>query len=261
MGAPPEVVVGADADALAADVSARVVATLATAQRERGSASLVLTGGSILEQVFSVLAALPARDAVDWSRVDVFWGDERFVPADSPDRNDLPARRLLLDHLPLNPARVHPMPSSGARWGEDVDAAAAAYAAMLSDVARSGQGGTVPHFDVVLMGLGPDGHCCSLFPEHPGVYETERMVIGVRNSPKPPPTRISLTFPSLDEAEEIWFIASGDGKANAVGMALGGAGKYQIPSAGPRGRRRTLWLLDRAAATKVPAKLYTPHIA
>lgn len=254
MAASPEVVAEPTAAELADDVAGRVVTTLLHAQRDQRRASLVLTGGGILEQVFRSLAALPARDAVDWSRVDVFWGDERFVAADSDERNDKPAFALLLDHLPLEPSRIFRMPPADSP-GDSADAAADSYAATLARVAQQGQGGRVPHFDVVLLGVGPDGHCCSLFPEHPGVYEDEAYVIGVHNAPKPPPTRLSLTFRALAEAEEIWFVVAGTGKAEAVAMALGGTGRVQVPAAGPRGRQRTLWLLDRAAAAKLPKSL------
>ncbi len=110
----------------------------------------------------------------------------------------------------------------------------------------------IPHFDVALIGIGPDGHCCSLFPGHPGLDELDTAAIAVRDSPKPPPTRVSLTFTALNAANEIWFVASGEGKAEAVARALAGADCVEIPSAGPRGRNRTLWLLDRAAAGKLP---------
>ena len=263
MTAGPEVVVEATEAALAADVAARVVATLAHAQRERGTASLVVTAGTVLERVFSMLAAEPAATAVDWSKVDVFWGDERFVPAGSEDRNDLQVERLLLDRLPIEAARVHRMPGSDGPDGDDVDAAARRYAALLADIAdpRHRYDADVPAFDVVLLGVGQDGHCCSLFPEHPGVYEDGLTVIGVHGSPKPPPTRISLTFRALEAAEEVWAVVAGEGKAAAVAMALGGAGRVQIPSAGARGRHRTLWLLDRAAARKLPKSIYTAPVA
>ena len=109
-------------------------------------------------------------------------------------------------------------------------------------------GEDVPRFDVVLLGVGPDGHCASLFPGHPGVHERDAAVIAVRESPKPPPIRLSMTFPALDAANEVWFVASGDSKADAVAMAHSGADPTQVPAAGPRGRQRTLWLIDRAAA-------------
>jgi 6-phosphogluconolactonase len=251
MGAPAEIVIEPSAERLAENVAARVVATLAAAQQVRPLAHLVITGGGILEQVLGAVAATPAKDAVDWTRVAVWWGDERFVPIDSDDRNDKPARRLLLDGLPLAPANVHPMPPSDGPLGGDVDAAAAAYAQALADAADPGQ--AVPNFDVVLLGIGPDGHCASLFPNYPGPLVTDASVIAVRDSPKPPPTRISLTFPTLDAANEVWFIASGEGKADAVAMALGGADPAQVPSAGPHGQHRTLWLIDVEAAAKLPS--------
>jgi 6-phosphogluconolactonase len=245
---------------LAEDAAARTIATLAHAQHERGSASLVLTGGGILEKVMETIGASSARDAVEWNRVDVFWGDERYVPVESADRNELPARRLMLDQLAVDPARIHPMAASDAGY-PNAEAAATAYAEMLEAVARRDQGGHVPHFDVILLGIGPDGHCCSLFPEQPGVYETDSYVIAVHNSPKPPPDRLSLTFRALAQAEQIWFIASGEAKANAVALALSGAGSVQVPAAGPHGRSRTLWLLDAAAASRLPASLHPPAIS
>jgi 6-phosphogluconolactonase len=104
----------------------------------------------------------------------------------------------------------------------------------------------------VLLGVGPDGHCASLFPGHPGVYEQDAAVIAVRDAPKPPPTRLSFTFRTLDAADEVWFVASGEGKADAVAMAVSGADRVTVPAAGPRGRHRTRWLIDQAAAAKLP---------
>lgn len=251
MAADPEIVVDDSAEQLAAHTAQRLLANLAAAQDERPVAHLVVTGGGILEQVMRAIGDSPGRDSVDWKRVHVWWGDERFVPAESDDRNDKAAFAALFDALPLEPSLVHRMPASDGPWGEDVDAAAAAYGAELAAAAEQGE--DVPRFDVILLGLGPDGHCASLFPGAPGVHEQSASAIGVRDSPKPPPTRTSLSFPALDAANEVWLIASGDGKAHAVGLALGGADKLRVPAAGPRGRERTLWLIDRAAASELPA--------
>lgn len=262
MGAPPEIVVAPSAAQLADDVAARLVATLVSAQSVRPLAFLGITGGGILEQTMAALRSLPARDSVDWRRVSLWWGDERFVPAGSPDRNERAAFEVFFDAVPLDPANVHRMPAAAADFGEDVEAAAEAYAAELAAAVPPEQGDDdVPHFDAMLLGVGPDGHCASLFPEHPGVYEDKPSVIAVHNSPKPPPTRISLTFRSLDAANEVWFVVAGSSKAEAVAMALGGAGRVQVPSAGPRGRHRTLWLIDRDAAAKLPMNLYRPPTA
>jgi 6-phosphogluconolactonase len=249
----PEVIVAASAEALAADTAARTIASLGAALAARPVAHLVITGGGILEAVLAALPAAQADRPIEWDRVHIWWGDERYVPADSADRNDLPALAKGLDHLPIDRSKLHPMPASDAGFGDDLDAAADSYAAELAGlVPAEYTDDDVPRFDVVLLGLGPDGHCASLFPDAPGVHELSAAVIGVRNSPKPPPNRLSLTFPTLDAANEVWFVASGEGKAHAVGQALGGAPREKIPSAGPRGRLRTLWLIDTDAAAEVP---------
>jgi 6-phosphogluconolactonase len=111
----------------------------------------------------------------------------------------------------------------------------------------------VPSFDVLMLGIGPEGHVASLFPGQPALGDS-RPVVAVRDSPKPPPTRLSLTLPSLQAAREVWILASGEEKADAVALALTGDGPDgPVPAAGARGRQRTLFLLDSAAAAKVPA--------
>jgi 6-phosphogluconolactonase len=258
----PEVIVQPSADALAADVVARLVPALTQAQEAHGRAALALTAGSIMEQVWQALAASSAAaDGVDWAGVDVFWADERFVPADSPDRNDAPAVRILLGTAPFSAAAHYPMPASDGAYGGDLDAAAAGYADTLRGARRADDEGEVPNFDVILLGLGPDGHCASLFPEQPGVHDNSSAVIPVRNSPKPPPLRLSLSFDGLSAAREIWVVASGTGKADAVALAFSGADREHVPSAGARGRQRTLWLLDSDAAAKLPADVATPPVA
>lgn len=243
---------------MAQAAAARLITKLVDAQATRGSASVVLTGGRNGNGVLAALASSPARDAIDWSRLDLWWGDERFLPAGHPERNYTQARAALLDSVPLDPARVHAMPASDDRFGPDADAAAAAYAAELASASSFEDHGPVPTFDVLMLGVGPDTHVASLFPEHPGVRETERMVVGVHGAPKPPPTRISLTLPAIRAANEVWLLAAGEDKAQAAAIALSGAGEIQAPAAGAYGRRRTLWLLDDAAASQLPRALYPP---
>lgn len=247
MSAEPEVIVSTSAQELAEQTAARTATTLQAAIAARAEAHLVVTGGGILEQVLAAL--VNARD-INWPRVHVWWGDERYVPADSDDRNDRAARRLLFDQVDVDPARVHRMPASDAGFGDNAEAAARSYAEELA-AAGAGESGTVPEFDVVLLGVGPDGHCASLFPGHPGTRVLDASVIAVHDSPKPPPTRLSLTFPALDAAKDIWFVVSGEGKADAVARALGGADRSEVPSAGPRGKKHTLWLVDQEAASKL----------
>ncbi|BFU45901.1 6-phosphogluconolactonase [Krasilnikovia sp. MM14-A1004] len=247
------VVVVPDADILASAVAARLVVKIIDAQAERGWASIVLTGGRVAAKVLRAVRDLPAADAIEWTHVDLWWGDERFLPGGDPERNETQARAALLDALPLDPARVHAMPASDGPDGDDAAAAAARYARELAAAAQPGSS-ELPHFDVLMLGVGEDGHVASIFPEHP-VYHAIGTTAPVHNSPKPPPTRITLTLPTIQSAEEVWLVAAGPDKAAAVGMAISGAGPKQLPAAGATGTDRTLWLLDRAAATNVPSKL------
>ena len=234
-----EVLVHARPEDVAEALAARLVARLAELQRDYRTIQLALTGGRIATRAYQRLAEEGPASPVDWARVELWWGDERFVPADHPERNAKQALDLFGERLGLDPRRVHPMPASDA--GLDLDAAAEAYAAEL--------GGTV--FDICLLGMGPDGHVASIFPEHPSAY-AEGRVIGVRGSPKPPPERISLTLPVINTAAEVWFVVTGVDKASATRMALMGAGPVQLPAAGVAGTDRTLWLVDRDAAGQLP---------
>jgi 6-phosphogluconolactonase len=236
------VVVVPDADVLASAVAARLVVKIIDAQALRGAAHVVLTGGRIAAKVLRSVQDLPASRAIDWSRVDLWWGDERFLPAGDPDRNETQAREALLDALPLEPSRVHAMPPSDGPDGDDAEAAAARYARELA-----AGGAELPAFDVLMLGVGEDGHVASLFPGHPGTAATGTAA-AVHDSPKPPPTRITLTMPSIRTADEVWLIAAGAEKAEAVGAALGG--DTSLPAATAAGTSRTVWLLDTAAAAK-----------
>src|SRR6185437_1675496 len=247
----PEVFVYAGGDLLASAAAARTVTRLADAIAAEGRAHLVLTGGGIGTKVLAAIAAAPARDAVDWRRVDVWWGDERFEPAGDPERNETGARSALLDHIDLDPARVHVMAGPDGPDGDNEDAAAIRYAAELRAAAPAGA--DVPAFDVLMLGIGPEGHVASIFPGSPAAQATGS-VVAVRNSPKPPPTRISFTFSAIQAAREVWVLASGAEKADAVAEALSGASPDKLPAAGARGRDRTLFLLDEAAAAKLPAR-------
>jgi 6-phosphogluconolactonase len=246
------IVVSKDADVLAAAVGARLLTRLVDAQALRGRASVVLTGGGVGIASLAAVRASAARAAVDWRRVDIWWGDERFVPADDDERNEKQARAALLDSLDLDPARVHPMGALGGPDGNDADAAAARYADELAVAAPADA--DVPAFDVLLLGMGPEGHTASIFPESPAAYD-ERTALAVHGCPKPPPTRITMGFAAINAAREVWMVVAGADKAPMVAMALGGAGRIQVPAAGVEGRSQTLWLLDEAAASKLPKGL------
>ncbi len=173
-------------------------------------------------------------------RVDFWWGDERYVPADSSDRNDRSAGLDLLDVVLVDPARVHAMPAADEAH-PDLEAAAAEY----DHLVRTREPGD---FDLVLLGVGPDGHVASLFPGFPQLDVDDRIAVAVTDSPKPPPDRISLTFTALNQAGEVWFLVSGEGKADAVARALAPEGSvHETPARGITAPNRTWWL-DQAAA-------------
>ena len=202
------------------------------------------TGIGLLEHV-------RAHDGgVEWSKVHLFWGDERFVPADDDERNEKQAREALIDHIDIPAGNVHAMAASDGEFGEDLGAAATDYAKVLARTAESGSAAAL--FDVHLLGMGGEGHINSLFPHSPATLETKRLVVGVEDSPKPPPRRITLTLPAVQRSREVWLVVSGEAKADAVAAAIGGAEPADVPAAGAVGRDGTIWLLDNSAASKLP---------
>ena len=264
MTGAPRVLVHRDKDEMARATAARLATRIIDAQTARGSASVALTGGRNGNAVLAALASSAGRDSSAFSRLELWWGDERFLPEGDPERNVTQARDALLNAVPLDPARVHAMPASDGAYGTDVEAAAKAYAAELATASGPEDHVPVPSFDVLLLGVGPDTHVASLFPGHPGVRETERTVVGVHDAPKPPPVRISLTLPAIRAAREVWLLAAGEDKADAAAQVLAGgdAGPddVQAPAAGAYGRESTLWLLDEAAAAGLPRDLRSPAV-
>ena len=248
------VILHPDTSALTGAVAARFITKVVDIIDEFHEVSVVLTGGTMGIGVLSAINASPARDSVDWSRVNLWWGDERWLPAGDPDRNEVQARAALLDHVALDPARVHPFASSDS--GVDLEAAAQAYSAELA--AHASRSHAYPHFDITFLGMGPDGHVASLFPERAGVRETERTVIAVTGSPKPPPERLSLTLPVINSSARVWLVVAGGDKASALGLTLAGASINEVPAAGVEGRRSTLFFVDAAAAAEVPESLIDP---
>ena len=252
-----DVVVHPDGRVLAESVAARLLTYLVDVQSHRSPVHVVLTGGTVGIAALAAVAASPVRDAVDWSGVHLWWGDERFLPDGDPERNETQAREALLDALgaALPAANVHPVPARS----DDVptpEAAAEAYAATL------GEAGS-PVFDLLLLGMGPDGHVASLFPGHEALTVTGRPTVAVHGSPKPPPERVSLTFEAIRSAREVWVVAAGIEKAPAVASALRGAPVETTPAAGAMGTARTLWLVDIAATEGLgtPAALSTSAAA
>jgi 6-phosphogluconolactonase len=260
-----KVVVHDEAAGLARQVAADVLTVITNAQAEGREPHVALTGGSIADALHRELARQSAESSADWSRVHVWWGDERFVPADSPDRNAGQAAEALLDHVCVEPGHVHAMPA--ADDVPDVEAGAVAYAEEL----RTLGGG---EFDLVMLGVGPDGHVASLFPGFPQLDVVDDIAVAVTGSPKPPPERISLTFPALNRARAVWFLVAGAEKADAVGRSLPHASQTageasdmagetsgmtgershpcsdeSLPAVRVHGRLETVWHIDRAAGS------------
>lgn len=250
--ATPEVLVHPDAQVLAAATAARLLTRLVELQSHRTPLHVVLTGGTVGIATLREVAQSPARDAVDWSGVHLWWGDERFLPDGDPERNETQARDALLtplgDALPAANVHAVPAPSDDVPDGET---AARRYAAELR--AHADGDALAPTFDVLLLGMGPDGHVASLFPGHAAALEAHQLVVAEHDSPKPPSERVSLTFPLIRSAREVWVVAAGEEKAPAVARALAGDDVLTTPAAGARGQERTLWLVDAAATSAVPA--------
>lgn len=233
-----EVIRLAEPDDVAEALATRLTVRLAQIQAKGLVPQVCLTGGRIATMAYRHLAAEGASSQVDWSAVELWWGDERFVDHDSDERNAEPVLAVLTASLPLAPQRVHVMPSSDG--GRDLDEAAAAYAAELGETT----------FDVCLLGMGPDGHVASLFPDHDwaqvGADVTGLASIAVRDSPKPPPLRISVTMAVINASSEVWFCVTGEDKAPALGQAVAQTGG--LPAGSARGQDRTVWLTDAAAS-------------
>ncbi len=244
------VVISPDADSLVASVSTRFFDRVSKRVAGGKTAHVALTGGVIAGEGLRALGTQAAAHPLDWSRVHLWWSDEVFAPAGDPTRHD-EAARALIDAIDIPADHVHRMPGPD-RVG-DLDEAAAAYAAEL---ARFGEDGRAwPSFDICFLGVGPDGHVASLFPDRPEIQVIDRAVVGVRDAPKPPALRLTLTRPVLNSSRRVWMVLSGDDKAAALGLALAGASYESVPAAGTKGRKRTIFFVDRAAAAQVPADL------
>ncbi len=227
-----------DKQRLAAAIAARLTTAVLDAQASRPLAEIALTGGSMGGLTIQALLAEPAWAAVDPARVQVWWGDERWLPTGDPDRNDTQADLAGLGELGLDPDRVHRVPGPD-ESGSPAESAAAYAAAM----AAHGTGG----FDVVMLGVGPDGHVASLFPGHPAQLTRDAVAVGVHDSPKPPSERVSLTLECLSRSREVWFLVSGADKADAVRAGLDHAPPERSTAAQVHGEERTLWLVDEQA--------------
>jgi len=235
-----DLVVLPDAEAVAEEAAGRFVAEARDAVAARGRFSVALSGGSTPRRLFHLLSSSPYCDQVAWQAVHVFWGDERCVPPDDPESNYRLARNTLLEHVPVPDGNVHRL--EGER---DPGAAARAYERTLHEFYCGPQ----PRFDLVLLGLGRDGHTASLFPRSPALDEREMLVVATEADYEGRPTcRLTLTLPAINSARCILFLVTGEGKASIVADVLQNRdellpAQHVAPAAG-----QVTWLLDRAAA-------------
>jgi 6-phosphogluconolactonase len=246
------VLVHANRAALAGSVAARFLTKMIDLLDERAQVHIVLTGGSVGSEVLTAIAEHPGRDSIDWARVHVWWGDERWLEAGHPDRNDRHAREALLSRIALPDSNIHPFPVAGS--GRDLEGAAQQY----HDELLTAGGGSFPLFAITFLGVGPDGHVASLFPEREGASETEPTIVAVHDSPKAPAARLSMSLPLINSSERIWLILAGGDKAAALGLALADAAVTDVPAAGVRGTKRTVFFTDQEASSEVPESLIAP---
>ncbi|KAL6503937.1 hypothetical protein OROGR_025860 [Orobanche gracilis] len=219
--------------------------------KERGSFTVVFSGGSLFKSLRK-LVEQPYIDSVDWSKWHVFWVDERVVPKDHSDSNYLLAYNEFLSKVPIPPSNVYTINDA-----LSAESAAGDYETCLKHLVKTkivdlSQNNKFPKFDLVLMGMGPDGHIASLFPGHPLIQEKEKWVCFIKDSPKPPPERISFTLPVINSSANIALVVTGAGKASAVCTALGDVSDSEVLPVGlvdPEGE--LTWFLDKEAASKL----------
>jgi 6-phosphogluconolactonase len=214
----------------------------------RGRFTIALSGGSTPKVLYSLLGDEPYRSQIDWVQVDIFWSDERCVPPDSEESNYYLAQQVLLNKIPIPAGQVHRMPADQ----PDRDAASQAY---TEEMQRTFGTNGIPNFDLIQLGMGPEGHTASLFPHQPSLHEQQRLVMPV-SVPKPPPLRLTFTPPLLNAARQVLFLVTGAEKADAVQAVLEGEynpDEYPAQIVRPD-NGEVVWMLDNAAAAKLKSK-------
>ena len=227
--------------------ASHVQALSAQAIRARGRFTMALSGGSLPKLLALSLTKAPIRDIIDWSAWHIFWADERCVPLTDPDSNYRLAQEQIFNQVKIPPAQIYAINDT-----LKPETIATAYQATLAQVLQPAPG-EYPRFDLILLGLGEDGHTASLFPDHPLLKETERWVLPIFDSPKPPPERITLSLPVINNAHHVAFLATGAGKADILSQILEPQPTASLPPAGriqPDDGQLT-WFLDDQAAAKL----------
>ncbi len=233
----------ADGDSVARAAASALLAKLQSLTLVKDAVHVALTGGTVGIATLARYAEIPEAKSFDYSKVHFWWGDERFVPADSADRNAKQAHDAMFRHLDVPAANIHAFPAAGE--GEDLDEAAISFATVLASFAASDI--AYPKFDVVLLGMGPDGHIASLFPGKPAPAAGVT-VFAEHDSPKPPPARLTFSYEVINSADEIWFTVAGADKAEAVSVAFSDEPE-RLPVGRVRGTQKTVWFVDQTAGT------------
>ncbi|HEY7983438.1 MAG TPA: 6-phosphogluconolactonase [Ktedonobacterales bacterium] len=231
-----------------ADAAAQLFVAAATASvKAKGSFFVALSGGSTPRTLYTLLAQPPYHDQVNWSRARIFWGDERCVPPTDAESNYRMARESLLFHVPVSSHQVYRMPGEAA----DPNAGAALYEMALRRAFALAPG-QLPRFDLILLGMGPDGHTASLFPHTAALGITNRLVVANRVE-KLHTTRLTLTYPAINAAALVVFLVAGADKADALAAVLQGPRQpEELPSQGVApANGAVIWLVDRAAAARL----------
>ncbi|HXZ03405.1 MAG TPA: 6-phosphogluconolactonase [Ktedonobacteraceae bacterium] len=212
-----------------------------------GRFTIALTGGTTPGEVYSLLGSEPIRSQIDWQLVHIFWGDERCVPLNNPESNFYLAQEVLLDNIATPKSQIHPMPADQL----DREEASQAYVVEMQTTFGTHE---IPNFDLIHLGMGPEGHTASLFPHQASLHEKQRLVMPV-SVPKPPPDRLTFTPPLLNAARNVLFLVTGSEKADALHAVI--EGEYQPDEYPAQIVRPThgevVWMLDKAVAQNLQA--------
>ena len=242
-----EIKIFKDADAVASAAALDLVDRVSQVLTVQSLANIVVTGGTVGILTLAKLAQIDA-EGVDWARVHVWWGDERFVESKSPYRNAVQASEAWLAGSKIPESNIHQFPAADNNLS--LENARDDFDQLLQKYASPGL--LAPIFDVLLLGMGPDGHIASLFPGKPEIPAGTRTV-AEKDSPKPPPQRLSFSYELINSAKEVWFTIAGADKADAVSVAFS-PNKASLPVGRVSGTQKTIWILDEAAASEIGKK-------
>ncbi|MGM0737754.1 MAG: 6-phosphogluconolactonase [Bacteroidota bacterium] len=242
----PKITILPDRKRLSEGLSEHLVHLATKVSLAHGRFHIALSGGSLLEIIAPALCSNPLRNCIDWSTWYVFWADERWVPLSSPDSNYGMAKSLLLNNLPIPRGQIYALDNS-----RSPDETARAYEFSLGKIFQT-ESNRIPRFNLILLGVGEDGHTASLFPGHPALNETRRWAVPILNAPKPPPVRITMTLPVINHACNVIFVAAGPAKANIVSEVLSSKEEQpKLPVQMVKPSNGQLhWFIDRAAAER-----------